>query len=118
MKTESFTIVEDKQSVPENETQRILRLALERLGPNGENWGYYNSDPNNGKKVCVLGALDAVATFKQRNQIVLDIINPIIGPQATVPGCENVWPMLWNDQQSFSDIRNMFERAITLAGQQ
>lgn len=102
----------------ENETQRILRDALRRLGPNGENWGHFNSDPYNGERVCVIGALDAVATYWQRERIVSNFINPIIGPQTETPHCERAWPMFWNDRvESFADIRAMFERAITLAGQ-
>lgn len=99
----------------DNPTQAILRAALMRLGPNGERWGHFYQEMTDGKQ-CVFGALDAVTSVANRRRIVLEIINPIIGPWGA-DHVKNVWPMFWNDQcKDFAEIRTMFHRAISLAG--
>lgn len=99
----------------ENEDQRVLRLALERLGPNGERWCQCQLTSESGQH-CIMGALDAVTDVLTRRRLVRAYINPIIGPQGQ-PETESCWPMFWNDHfsRNFQDVRAMFLRAIDLA---
>lgn len=104
---------------PENETQRVLRKALELLGPNGERWHQGSCHTDGCEQMCAGWAVRAVlgVDWRETNRmawvaheshpslLALDRACPQYGSYIT-----------FNDKAaSFSEVRAMFERAITLA---
>lgn len=105
--------------VVENETQRILRAALRRLGPNGEFW--FQGNCSHGDNVCAVTALGIAITGEVKCG--RDSLGYCAGREspfyyylATAAG--GFVPNL-NDAPTttFADIRAMFEKAIQLAGE-
>jgi len=88
---------------PLNETQRILKQALMRLG-DGRAWGQ-NALVSDGR-YCALGALIAEAGFGSDAYTFLSAAADEKG--ASVVDLNNA-------AKSFSEVRSMFERAIHLA---
>lgn len=106
--------------VPMNETQRVLKEALRLLGPNGENW-QKNDRGDGAGPYCALGAIGAVALRHTRFDSWM-CHHPAV--QALYVAAERTLPErsggaavahVNNEAASFSEVRAMFELAITLA---
>lgn len=137
MELKSDVLIKDwstqTEVVVETETQRILRDALRRLGPNGENWykGRYCTATED--KFCTIGAIAfarhgrASGTIKvggssrtihgETEEWLVSIGNPI---GRAAQQLANTGTIAFNDAHAttFSGIRALFEKAITLAGEQ
>lgn len=101
------------ESPAENETQKVLRMALELLGPNGENWAKgrgYDCDTLPEGSYCALTAMNADGRYSPAFCSARDLLERILGEQVYV----------WNDrpERTFLEVRAMFERAIELAATQ
>lgn len=100
----------------ENETQAVLRRALELLGPNGEHWfqGTYCNDTRD--KFCILGVVRVAAGYSpldnssQMSRQLDGVFDALIAAAGTNR------PEQFNDTaECFAPVRAMLERAITLA---
>lgn len=99
----------------ENETQRVLRLSLEGMGPNGEDWCGGGVDSG----LCIAVRISDV---RENLGLPLNLECPAMRAiQRAIFGKENshysVW--YWNDvpARTFPEVRSAFLRAITLAGE-
>lgn len=107
----------------ENDNQRHLRAALALLGPNGEFWIRYHLFDGNSR--CAYGALNKVVFG-------IDVKNWADSAPVYRAGFDHPGPYRFlraaaeerghldasevnNHAKSFSEVRSMFERAITLA---
>lgn len=95
-----------------NETQRVLKRALELLGPNGENWVRRCGDCDT--TFCTLNALGVAGA---------DHIHypdhPAARALASAHGdFSRIAP--WNDDpdRTFADVKALYEKAIALAATQ
>lgn len=111
-------------------TSEILVSALERLGPNGENWikgKLSNNNVSQGSKFCMLGALvkDAYVHGELRDspfiplsfyQRVLIPFRRLMPPSNSVHfGSENIAQFNDAPETTFQDVKNMFCAAIKVA---
>lgn len=104
----------------ENETQRVLRSALERLGPNGEFWGQGSAFGRDKDKHCVISALhgerlscySAVEASPEGKALIAAGGFLSTGNYRSIDG---VWMFNDNPTRTFPEIRALYHRAITLA---
>jgi hypothetical protein len=107
--TEAMTAT---QQLPASE---VLRLALEKLGSNGEDWaqvkgGDYECDDAGH---CASTAINSVRGLKTR--LAIHYFTIAIGVDASDG---ELWPIYhWNDapERTFPEVKAAFERAIALA---
>jgi hypothetical protein len=98
-----------------NETQRVLRRALELLGPNGEHWGrgVFRDDGKpswceGSQTLCILTAIGTLepSTYEAR-QAAVHAVSGVVGIHIAT----------FNDRAaSFADVKGALESAIVLAG--
>jgi hypothetical protein len=98
-----------------NETQQLLRDALNLLGPVGENWiqGSWAEKVDGRRCYCAVGAVDAAAGWTRDSTGAYRALNLAMSPErASIP--------LYNDHPgtTFDDIKRLFERAVERAGQE
>lgn len=114
MKTLPISIpVEEKTSKPLNETQRILIKARELLGPNGENWGkgQFCTKTDSGDAYCAWGSL--LYCGNKDEELGLKAYRAL----ADALGGDYIPSFNDNPDTTFTDISNLFDRAIQLAGE-
>lgn len=117
MKTEFITLDKalDLQTVVEveNDTQRILREALMRLGPNGEHWCQVAFIRDDGA-FCAIGSLIHAMSHGGISNAQYTTAKDYLARASEAFGHPH--PMYLNDSaHSFSEVRSMFELAISLA---
>jgi hypothetical protein len=103
------------QQLPASE---VLRLALEKLGPNGENWikgalytaadGFVDCDVTEAANFCSLGAIEAASGTTDIRKAEKYLSSAIHGWS---------WVDNWNDaeERTFPEVKAAFEKAISLA---
>lgn len=121
MKVTESEIDRSLETKVENENQRVLRKALERMD-GGNRWckhflwlGSSGAERDTGA-VCARGAVNWVLTgdattwpeLGRMNHPAHDLLDRAAGKPA---------PFLNNNAADFSEVRAMFERAIELAGE-
>lgn len=125
MKTEIHVLPDETRvSIPvENEVVRVLRDALRRLGPNGENWwqgGPYPAPdhPRCDTASCAGWAVMELCGARRHGSEWRDNLSPALGllDQAARQLSDKAGYISLNDDAaSFSEVRAMFELAIDMA---
>ena len=90
----------------ENETQRILRNALKRFGPNGQRW------TGRGGHICATTAIEE--SHSGTGPFPRDALE-VLAAARGVSYYTQIWA--WNDapERKFSDIQALYAKAIDLA---
>lgn len=101
----------------ENETQMLLRRALDRLGPNGERWNHNWRFRDPDGRMCV-GCAIVMATdgYADYATVAEGPIGAFMHAAAKELGYDRFADVNEAPDSTFATIRSMFLRAITLAG--